>query len=1003
MLAIRRRLSQVIKLKANDPQAYDFMAAHKPFRHLKFESNNPFDSSMKIEHEEDIIQQFFQPNYLELHTKSIPVFVLGDNGSGKSHLIRWMYERLIRMNYVTQDAEIYFIPRLNNSLKPFIDQIVESPLFQGIGLDKQLEKISQVDWSLDSESLKSKILFTFARFIEFPPQNVEIPRSITLTLRTSLQQFFTNVGSRDLLLKEGGPISRVQRKIISLSNDDEIDIGDVEFQPRDMLIDRTEIESIREQVNVATRNLLDIFYASDNPSEIFQKKRREICDFLNQLINHVITDVAKFNKDDLYNIFLQLRKSLKTRNKYLVLLIEDINAQRGIDDALVDLIIEDDHETCPIVSFVGCANSYYNGLRDNSRQRIERVLRIDQSFSEETDVIELVAKYLNAIYLSVDDLKKWQDQGFDSDKLPISDMFKEHSWANVKIRHHELTLFPFNQHAVVQLYRNLEKSVPRFFLRDVLQKTLNWMIDSGIEQFPPDTKFFQLGYSFLNPNDQSEIKKINENYRSRIQSLFLIWGDRTAAKTISTEETYFGGVESAIFTSFQIPLPDEVRTGFEVKPPNATPLKPANEDNKQTKFDKFIALVGDWETGNSLSDPHLRDDLLDWVKTGISWSTEGVSTKLVRDWIDPNRVGFEGQASIIRSYEKLLFRRSNPKLKFAFYALGAWRILGNKNWEFFGSEEYMFNLVSWLESERETIVTFVKQPIRVERTDISKDYIIVLAQLMNVAYFGKFQFNQFDLFDVYKLLVNPQFEPRKPNVGTENAKLNSLLAMSTNVRLFFVEYFNCSQFLANEKDRLNVVFLDAESILHELNTLITDSRPITKYIQELFIKDQVEMSFYILSMFIRKLLSDDIQKIFKENWTHIDSMGNKILEYLGDVKRLEQTVKALKEMWHKTQGKVKSDLVKYRWIFGEECQVSSLESDFHNIQAVKVEKLPLIQLLKCNALQIQQLEKLLSAFDDAYDNCLRDIYNRYSKNQTVVDAEQTKKAIEKVFIDIKNL
>ena len=93
------------------------MLTHKPFKNIKMISRGLFLNGEQYFHENELYRTIIDNR--DKHQFHV---VKGDNGSGKSHLIRWIKE-----NYEqdVKDEAIIFISRMHSTLKGALQQIIQ--------------------------------------------------------------------------------------------------------------------------------------------------------------------------------------------------------------------------------------------------------------------------------------------------------------------------------------------------------------------------------------------------------------------------------------------------------------------------------------------------------------------------------------------------------------------------------------------------------------------------------------------------------------------------------------------------------------------------------------------------------------------------------------------------------------------------------------------------------------------------------------------------------------
>lgn len=136
---------------------------------------------------------------------------------------------------------------------------------------------------------------------------------------------------------------------------------------------------------------------------------------MNSFVETVIQTSAGIEPGDFQQIFKEIRQELKRKGKNLILLIEDITSFTGVNQALLNALVtghtgsNEVDNLCRLISVVGTTTQYYNQFRDNYRDRITKQITIHDGVIGENknDLVQFVAKYLNAISLDSEVLDEW--------------------------------------------------------------------------------------------------------------------------------------------------------------------------------------------------------------------------------------------------------------------------------------------------------------------------------------------------------------------------------------------------------------------------------------------------------------------------------------------------------------------------------------------------------------------------------------------------------------------
>ena len=112
----------VMDVEATHPPEHLFLATHHP---ISMYRQDLIEGTSKIEYtEEDFLKDFLDPADFAF------VPILGTSGTGKSHLIRWLYIRIKSIKKDDLFCRVLLIPKVGTNLKSIIESILEGMVGQ---------------------------------------------------------------------------------------------------------------------------------------------------------------------------------------------------------------------------------------------------------------------------------------------------------------------------------------------------------------------------------------------------------------------------------------------------------------------------------------------------------------------------------------------------------------------------------------------------------------------------------------------------------------------------------------------------------------------------------------------------------------------------------------------------------------------------------------------------------------------------------------------------------
>ena len=472
----KRRISQVLRVDSIDSTDSDFLATHVPFRKIVVatKSGDQFEETYKSE--EDIYRDIFNNDLTRNEHQFI--IVEGSSGAGKSHFIRWLYAMLSAKE--EKDDVVLLIRRSDNTLKGTIRQLLEIKEVKEISNKEAYERLVKANQAITESKFKSTIYHQF--IVEIENDTSEQLGNIK---RKKLIALLNNSTFQERLMSAGGPIDRIYSKITSTSGVD-LDLI-AQFSKADLTLDIDFINQLDDADRKAQDFATSLMEGDDD--EFIEK----ITSYMNSFVETVIQTSAGIEPGDFQQIFKEIRQEIKRKGKNLILLVEDITSFTGVNQALLNALVTGHtgsnavDSLCKLISVVGTTTQYYNQFRDNYRDRITKQITINDGVIGEnkSDLVQFVAKYLNAISLNSETLDTWVKNGAYSEDMPVHEDTEHDHWDKFKLTSgKQISLFPFTQNAIVNLYESMsDHKTPRYILRDIVEPAVNEVLHD-ISSFP---------------------------------------------------------------------------------------------------------------------------------------------------------------------------------------------------------------------------------------------------------------------------------------------------------------------------------------------------------------------------------------------------------------------------------------------------------------------------------------------------------------------------------------
>lgn len=876
--AILSRINEVLITDAVAADRVNFLSVHTPFKNVLYSQSGNTENIIDKISEEEIYEKFLLGNKDEHKF----IIVRGDNGTGKSHLIRVLSERY-KKDFERKNEEMIFIAKYQSTLRGTIEQLLKIDIIKNTSKAEEIQSLIDANDHLDDVRLKDNIIHQLAIEVEHTDEDIDrkIKRGLGILM---LDPVF-----KKHLLRDNGPIDRIYSKLIAKDVSKVNDGVDPIFFENDFIIEHELLSSInnegasRDTIRLAER------LTRDNAIELSQ----EIAKILNNFLDRVIQTCTNLRSTDLSKVFLNIRKELKKQGRTLTIFIEDITSFTGLDKAIIDVLvaehkgIEQNKELCRICSFVGITTQYYkNKFPAHLQDRVTDHLFIgEDSFGSTANLKELAGRYINAVYQNKDIFETWVSKGAENDELPIFESDDLPVWDSVDLNNGKtLTLYPFTEKALLNLYNNLEQRSPRLFIKEVIKRYLeSYYLDeskflSSVNVQLPGWNQPIHGMSLQNQVDQSEYK--------RLENIFRLWGDANIYRVKKDGYETIGGLNTEFFKKINAKLITGISEGEKVI------VKPIVENGDNTPppppppkvYDEYSNMqmdIENWAGGEPLKNfIKLRDALHQFVVTSIDWELEGVSPYIKDQVFSKSFIAIENQTQGLQ-YAKLKLKKS-PQGRMVLLGLASWLYLGNKTWNFDGSAEYQLYLVNWLLSIKEELKSLLKSPYK----EIGYDEEELLKFSLTVEYYrlaisGNLNGNESE-YDIYNKLMRNKFSFENLNFHTDTWKRTALELQSNDYNEnhnLITKYFKC--LIGEAADKADKNFINSQLMLDNIincnqNNWDISAEMLNKY-------SITEDNVYFLPLSLLKKQLKLLNATFKEEKNKLQRIINILNNNLGTV------------------------------------------------------------------------------------------------------------------------
>ena len=702
-----------------------FMATHVPFRELEFHESGDNDSKSVHLTEEEIYDKYIV-NRANRHQM---IIVRGTNGTGKSHLICWLHNRLVsdKENYNPDAEKVIFLRRLGNTVRGAIQQILNEGLVQDHELREKFEKFCNADRSQSEEEFKTSIYSEYVNKVVTDPSDKPYKKIVRRDIAAFLhdkrvQEYMMRSPDPNNPADAGGPAYRCYQLITAGAKNIVTDQIEKIFTPEDF-------DFPREIANEISKNAayeVKVYYKDELMGDDDNETIKKLVSYLNHFTSAVMQSCANISSENARDLFVNLRKSLHREGRNLTIFIEDFTSFSIMESELITaLAVENGGEysdLCRVNSVIGITDGYYDSFRDNFKDRVTLQVEVtEQSFSDENFLLELAARYLNAIYMTQEQATEWYKRSGEIGALPDPAYTPDMEWDYVELNGKKYTLYPFNKKSLTTLYSGLKHKSPRNYLSKIIEPLFvqfSYTVEYKEKKTFP--KLPNVLYTLDSPYAESiENTALPYTDKQRLKVLFKVWGNG---------KTYvLNGKIGDIPAEFleQIGLADFKGIGnSNSTPPQATKdSKPAiaskPDENKPTinkplqspkdfSFRKRKEDIESWFEDKKRLE--YSSDFNKWVGTfvaqSIDWQDEGLPGEFVIQRLrNGSFVYIEDSKQDTKKRADVILDR-NPESRTILMGLALFDYHGN-SWNFDNAPYYQMVMINWVERSKQEIISSI--------------------------------------------------------------------------------------------------------------------------------------------------------------------------------------------------------------------------------------------------------------------------------------------------------
>jgi hypothetical protein len=572
----------------------------------------------------ELVERFLDP-----HRDYVQTVVLGESGTGKSHLIQWL-----RLHIPHDDNTVMLtIPKTGTSLRGIVTRLIKSlPEDERQPYEERLQQAGTQTASQDAKV--KKFLSELAWAIEHSglatgPEEVDLAALLpSVLLDPNFRQGFFLVPGRavDLI---------VQHVFVDPDKRDgnaerrEFSLGDLPLDGRNY-----------KDASKPAQEAIDYIKGEAG------MEARAI-DLMNRNRDAAIAQTLNFSADHLIDLMNALRRYLERKGKRLILLIEDFARLQGIDTALLQALItppgQGDERLCELRWAMAVTTGYFKNLALTVRGRT--TLLVDMDLSKPASLSRLTAGYLNALRLGESQLRSLSM--IDDTPSRCVTCEKNVSCLGAFGSVEGIGLFPFTETSIDVMARRTESLSdggqfnPRKYLRSVLEVVLKQgFSDLEHDEFPSDVLLSRVGgANALRPIDRQSLQQADGLNFSRRNTLLELWDGTGRILNLPT------GVHEA----FGLPMLRDVAAATTDPTPDPRPDPPAPGTNREVAIVRRWANDGTKLPQNAVNE--LRQLVFSALESFIDWDKLGYKKAAVASAVGPMAIPFRQVSINFRNQE----------------------------------------------------------------------------------------------------------------------------------------------------------------------------------------------------------------------------------------------------------------------------------------------------------------------------------------------------------------
>jgi len=548
--------------------------------------------------------------------------ILGETGSGKSHLVHWM--RL----HLREDARrmVLVVRKSGTSLRAIVREIIGK-----LPVDQQrsfLETFNAAgDGTMTPEGRRRELLHHLGQAIR-----EDTPASSTDELGEALIDVLPNLFQDPYMqqqhfLRDGKVAAEIVDHIFEQSQGND--------RP-----DRRRVFTT-EDLNLGGLDYINSTKLARHAIQLIEadpENRPAAVELINRNLDKAVARTLSFSGDRVEELMARLRTYLQSQGRELVLLVEEFARLQGIDRALLQAITtqgdsgQGESGQCRMRTAIAVTPGFFESVADTAYRRTTHIVDMNRSAGyaggktpTAASVASFSARYLNAVRLGREAIERWSESADPGEGAP-----SRCAQCNFVTECHATFgqvdgygLYPFTERALWIGAERVDRSGskrmnPRTIQNDLLVEVLDTFgpsLASG--DYPPPRLLDKLGgVKQLPLGAETELNRHNPHLAGRWMALLELYDGTGRVKSFA----------KPLLDAFSVPpIPD---AGDAAPLPTVAPPTPVGANVPVAAATPDDLAIQAWIRGGGLDATvaqKLRESIYTAVVEAIDWDTLGLS------------------------------------------------------------------------------------------------------------------------------------------------------------------------------------------------------------------------------------------------------------------------------------------------------------------------------------------------------------------------------------------